>query len=162
MHLVHDRSVRINGRENGDWQVKSRICRRVLNNTIYTLITNCTKADGVRNYFDVGVIGYGGNGVGQGLGGALLDNIIHPITDFEKSPLRIEDRTRLDDDGAGGILERRIKFPVWFDPTSSGGTPMVAGLRIRFVLRVPHKLTLPLSQLAVHKEVFELVRSHPA
>jgi hypothetical protein len=74
------------------------------------------------------VIGYGGNGVGQGLGGALSGNIIHPITDLEKSPLRIEDRTRLDDDGAGGILERRIKFPVWFDPTSSGGTPMVAGL----------------------------------
>jgi hypothetical protein len=26
----------------------------VLNKTIYTLVTNCTKADGVRNYFDIG------------------------------------------------------------------------------------------------------------
>ena len=42
--------------------------------------------------------------------------------------MRIEDRTRLDDDGAGGVLERKIKFPVWFDATSSGGTPMCAGL----------------------------------
>jgi hypothetical protein len=32
----------------------------VLNKTFYTLVTNCTKADGVRNYFNVGVIGYGG------------------------------------------------------------------------------------------------------
>jgi hypothetical protein len=100
----------------------------VLNKTIYTVITNCTRADGVRNYFDIGVIGYGGNGIGAGLGGALSGSIIHPITDLEKSPLRVEDRTRLDDDGAGGVLERRIKFPVWFDATSSGGTPMCAAL----------------------------------
>jgi len=100
----------------------------VLNKTIYTLITNCTKADGVRNYFDIGVIGYGGNGVGAGLGGVLASNIIHPITALEKSPLRIENRTRLDDDVEGGVLERKIKFPVWFDATSSGGTPMCAAL----------------------------------
>lgn len=74
------------------------------------------------------MIGYGGNGVRQGLGGALSGAIVHPITDLERSPLRVEDRTRLDDDGAGGVLERRIKLPVWFDPTSSGGTPMVGGL----------------------------------
>lgn len=35
----------------------------VLNKTIYTLVTNCTKADGVRSYFDIGVIGYGGQGL---------------------------------------------------------------------------------------------------
>nr|WP_232625490.1 vWA domain-containing protein [Pectobacterium parmentieri] len=28
------------------------------------------------------------------------------------------------DDGAGGIIETAIKFPVWFDPIASGGTPM--------------------------------------
>jgi hypothetical protein len=107
---------------------KSAFVADVLNKTIYTLITNCTKADGVRSYFDIGVIGYGGNGVSAGLGGALAGNIIHPITELEKSPLRVEDRTRLDDDGAGGVLERRIKFPVWFDAISSGGTPMCAAL----------------------------------
>ncbi len=107
---------------------KAEFVADVLNKTIYTLITNCTKADGVRNYFDVGVIGYGGNGSGQGLGGALAGDVVHPITALEKSPLRIEDRTRLDDDGAGGVLERKIKFPIWFDATSSGGTPMCAGL----------------------------------
>jgi hypothetical protein len=100
----------------------------VLNKTIYTLVTNCTKADGVRNYFDIGVVGYGGNGVGPGLGGALSGNVIHPITSLANSPLRVEDRTQLQDDGAGGVLERRIKFPVWFDAMNSGGTPMCAAL----------------------------------
>ncbi len=100
----------------------------VLNKTIYTLVTNCTKADGVRNYFDIGVIGYGGNGVGPGLGGALSRDVIHPITAIANSPLRVEDRTQLQDDGAGGVFERRIKFPVWFDASSSGGTPMCAAL----------------------------------
>jgi hypothetical protein len=100
----------------------------VLNKTIYTLVTNCTKADGVRNYFDVGVIGYGGSGVGAGLGGALAGLVIHPITAVANTPLRVEDRTQLQDDGVGGVLERRIKFPTWFDALSSGGTPMCSAL----------------------------------
>lgn len=112
----------------GTGKSKAEFVADVLNKTIYTLITNCTKADGVRNYFDIGVIGYGGGGVGQSLGGPLAGKLIHPITALEQSPLRIEDRTRLDDDGAGGVLERRIKFPVWFSATSSGGTPMCAAL----------------------------------
>lgn len=101
----------------------------VLNKTIYTLVTNCSKADGVRNYFDVGVIVYGGNGAKPGLGGSLGGKIIHPITALATSPLRVEDRKRVEDDGAGGVIERQVKFPVWFDPTSSGGTPMCAGLK---------------------------------
>ena len=108
---------------------KASFVADVLNKTIYTLATSCRRGiNDFRNYFDVGVIVYGGNGVGPGLRGALAGRVLHPIEDIDKSPLRVEDRTRMDDDGAGGVLERRIKFPVWFDPTSSGGTPMCAGL----------------------------------
>jgi len=32
------------------------------------------------------------------------------------------------DDGAGGIIEQKSKFPVWFDPQNSGGTPMRAAV----------------------------------
>jgi len=109
-------------------KTKADFVADVLNKTIYTLVTNCTKSDGVRNYFDIGVIGYGAQGATPGLGGALAGKVVHPITALATSPLRVEDRTRLEDDGAGGVLERRIKFPVWFEPTSSGGTPMSAAL----------------------------------
>jgi hypothetical protein len=107
---------------------KASFVADVLNKTIYTLVTNCTKADGVRNYFDIGVVAYGNVGAGPGLGGSLSHSIVHPITSVANSPLRVEDRMQMADDGAGGVFERRIKFPVWFDPTSSGGTPMCAAL----------------------------------
>src|SRR2546425_12428091 len=59
---------------------KAQFVADVLNKTLYTLVTNCSKADGIRNYFDVGVIAYGGSEVGTGFGGALSGNIIHPIS----------------------------------------------------------------------------------
>ena len=109
---------------------KAQFVADVLNRTIYTLITNCSKADGVRNYFDLGVISYGGSGVGTGFGGTLSGGIIHPINAIGDKPLRVEERLRKVDDGAGGIVEQKTKFPVWFDPTSSGGTPMRAVLHV--------------------------------
>ena len=35
---------------------KAAFVADVLNKTLYTLVTSCTKADGIRSYFDVGVI----------------------------------------------------------------------------------------------------------
>lgn len=100
----------------------------VLNRSLATLITRCTKAEGTRNYFDIGIIGYGGDGAYNGFQGALDSSILHPISAIEASPLRIEERTKKMDDGAGGIIERSIKFPVWFEPHASGGTPMCTAL----------------------------------
>jgi hypothetical protein len=107
---------------------KAEFVADVLNKTIYSLVTNCTKADGVRNYFDIGVLAYGGSSAEPGLGGTLAGNVINSIPSVAASPLRVENRTRQEDDGAGGVLERSIKFPVWFVPESSGGTPMCAAL----------------------------------
>lgn len=96
----------------------------VLNRTLATLITRCTKSEGTRNYFEIGVIGYGGNGAYNGFQGPLSSQVIHPISEIESSPLKIEERKKKVDDGAGGIIEQGIKFPVWFEPHASGGTPM--------------------------------------
>jgi len=100
----------------------------VLNKTLYTLVISCSKADGVRNYFDVGVIAYGGSEVATGFGGALADGIVHPINAISEQTLRVEERQKKVDDGAGGIVELKTKFPIWFDPKSAGGTPMRAAL----------------------------------
>src|SRR4051812_8185583 len=105
---------------------KAQFLSDVLNKTIYTLVTNCTKADGVRGYFDIGVVAYGGNGVVPGFGGPLAGHAVHSIRAISESPVRVEDRSKKVDDGAGGILEQKTKFPIWFDPTASGGTPMAA------------------------------------
>lgn len=88
------------------------------------LITRCTKSEGVRDYFEVGVLGYGGQGVSDGFSGLPGGQILSPISVLEQNPVRVEDRTRKMDDGAGGIVETTIKFPVWFGPVAGGGTPM--------------------------------------
>lgn len=107
---------------------KAEFVSDALNRTLMNLVTRCTKSEGVRDYFDVGVIGYNGNGVSNGLSGVLGSQILHPISTFEQNPSRIEDRKRKQDDGAGGIVETTIKFPIWFDPVATGGTPMRAAL----------------------------------
>jgi len=107
---------------------KAAFVADVLNKTLYTLITSCSKSDGVRNYFDVGVIAYAGSQVTSGFGGALSGDIVHPIQAISENTLRVEERKKKVDDGAGGIIELTTKFPVWFDPKSEGGTPMRAAL----------------------------------
>src|SRR5262249_58551004 len=53
----------------------------VLNKTLYTLVTSCSKAEGVRNYFDVGVIAYGGSEGASGVGGGLAGGHVRPNND---------------------------------------------------------------------------------
>ena len=106
---------------------KAEFVADALNRNLASLIVRCSKSEGVRDYFDIGVVGYGDrveNGFSGQLGGALLN----PISAIERNPRRVEDRKRKMDDGAGGIIETSIKFPVWFEPKASGGTPMRAAL----------------------------------
>jgi hypothetical protein len=100
----------------------------VLNRTLSNLITRCAKSEGTRNYFEIGVIGYGGQGAYNGFQGAIAQSALSPIAVIESSPLRIEQRKRKMDDGAGGIIEQSVNFPVWFEPKASGGTPMCQGI----------------------------------
>lgn len=107
---------------------KAQFVADVLNRTLATLITRCTKSEGTRNYFDVGVLGYAGASVENGLQGTLASNVLHPISQIEAYPLCVEDRTKRVDDGAGGLVEQSIKFPVWFEPKAAGGTPMCSAI----------------------------------
>lgn len=103
---------------------KAQFVADVLNRTLATLITRCTKSEGTRDYFEVGVLGYSGSIAENGLAGALSGAILHPISQIEANPLRVEDRVKRVDDGAGGLVDQSIKFPVWFEPQAAGGTPM--------------------------------------
>jgi len=102
---------------------KSEGVADAINRLLQNLTLKCAKADGIRDYFHVGVIGYGGR-VSFALGGDLAKQQLVPISLVATKPLRVEQRTRKVDDGAGGILEQKFKFPVWFEPTAGGRTPM--------------------------------------
>lgn len=98
-----------------------------INKLLQNLVIKCAKEEGVRDYYSVGVIGYGHH-VGPAFAGALTGREIVPISDIANQPARIDERTKKVDDGAGGLVDQTIKFPVWFDAVANNGTPMCAAL----------------------------------
>jgi hypothetical protein len=100
-----------------------------INRLLQNLILKCAKSDGIRDYFYVGVIGYGGR-VTSALSGGLAGQTLVPINAIANNPLRVEQRTRKVDDGAGGILEQKFKFPVWFEAKATGRTPMCEAMKL--------------------------------
>lgn len=100
-----------------------------INRLLQNLVIKCTKSEGIRDYYHVGVIGYGEKGVGPAFIGSLAGKDVVSISDIGNNPARVENRMKKIDDGAGGILEQVVKFPVWFDPIAKGGTPLCAALQ---------------------------------
>ena len=101
----------------------------ILNKLIHNLCIRCSKSDSIYDYFHVGVLGYSEDSCKPALGGELSGRSLVPISELANNPLRIEDRVKQSDDGAGGVMDQTVKFPVWFDPYSKGGTPMCAALK---------------------------------
>ena len=114
--------------EGGEGQRKCDVVADALNRLLSELTIKCAKEEGVRNYFSVSVIGYGGSSVGPALAGALAGQILVPLSELATNPARLVDRSKKVPDGAGGLVEQQIRFPIWVDPVASGGTPMVGAL----------------------------------
>jgi hypothetical protein len=108
---------------------KAKFVADVLNKTLWQLIARCNSADGVRDYFDIGVLAYSGTGVHPGFGGALCTGSLHPISSLAAHPLRIEERKKRVPDGTGGLVDQSVKFPVWINSISAGDTLMREGFR---------------------------------
>jgi len=106
---------------------KSEGVADAINRLLQNLVIKCAKAEGVRDYYYVGVIGYGRE-VQPAFSGPLAGRELVPISEVAEKPDRVEERARKVDDGAGGLIEQPVKFPVWFDPNADGGTPMSRAL----------------------------------
>jgi hypothetical protein len=114
----------------GNGEIKRRKAEGVsdaINRLLQNLVIKCARDTGVYDYFYVGIIGYG-QSVGSAWGGTLSGRELVPISEIGNSPARIEERGKKVDDGAGGIVEQKIKFPIWFEPVANGGTPMCKAL----------------------------------
>ena len=99
-----------------------------INRLLQTLVIRCATGDDVYPRYEVGVIGYG-RSVGPAFGGVLAGRSLVPINEVANAPASIQERTRKTDDGAGGLIDQTVKFPVWFEPVADGGTPMCEALR---------------------------------
>jgi hypothetical protein len=121
---------------------KSVVIADSVNRLLQNLILRSAKAGGVRDYFHVGVIGYG-HTIEAGFGGEVGKELLVPISKLGDHPKRVETRKKMIPDGAGGVIEQTIKFPIWFEPEANGKTPMcealaAAGLAVKgFVDRYP-------------------------
>jgi hypothetical protein len=98
-----------------------------INKLLQELVIRCAKEEGVRDYFYIGVIGYGAT-VGPAFSGSLAGKRLAAVSEIANSPARIEERVKKTDDGAGGLVDQKIRFPIWFDPSATNGTPMCKAL----------------------------------
>jgi hypothetical protein len=107
---------------------KAQFVADVVNRWLQGLVLKSAKGEEIRDYFHVGVIGFGAT-VRWALAAEGETGLL-PISVIGASPIRVEDRRQKVDDGAGGIIERTVKFPVWVEATASGSTPMRAAFRL--------------------------------
>lgn len=100
----------------------------IMNRLLQNIVLKCAKSEGIRDYFYVGVIGYGNQTVNSAFNGVLAGKDMIPISTIAINPAKIEERTKKVDDGAGGLIDSTIKLPIWFEPVANGNTPMCQAL----------------------------------
>jgi hypothetical protein len=112
-----DRPIQGAGRKKAD------VVADALNRLLQTLVYRCARGEEILDRYFIGVIGYSDR-VALALGGDLAGRGLVPVSEIGNHPLRIETRTKKVDDGAGGVLEQTVKFPVWVEPRYQGKTRM--------------------------------------
>lgn len=116
------------GREQGI-EKKADSVAGAVNRLLQNLVIKCAKSEGVRDYYSVGVIGYGAE-VKPALGGTLAGQYLVPISQIAQHPLRIEQRIKQVEDGTGQSIEQTIRSPVWLDAVAQGKTPMCQAMQL--------------------------------
>jgi uncharacterized protein YegL len=101
---------------------KANAVADAINKLLQNFIVRNTATEVVYDRFHISVIGYGTT-VGPAFGGALKGEGIVPLSVIAEHP-RMESRMKKMSDGAGGVFEQQVTFPVWFDPIANGSTPM--------------------------------------
>lgn len=109
---------------------KAQYVADAINRSIYQLAVKATRdSSGPRHYFDIGVIGYGSS-VGPAWIGGLAGQVTHPLPTLANQPPRTETRMKRESDGAGGIIELNVEFPMWVEQRAGGGTPTAEAMRM--------------------------------
>ncbi len=103
-----------------------------INRMLSNLVIRCSQGETVRDYFYVSVLGYGAQQgrVSPALSGALAGKKVVTISEVGDAPARVEDRVMKQPDGAGGVIDVPVKFPIWFEPVAGYDTPMCRVLEL--------------------------------
>ncbi|ARJ64507.1 hypothetical protein WV31_01770 [Magnetospirillum sp. ME-1] len=104
---------------------RAEVVANALNGTLEELVNRCMRDEGVRDYFDIGIIGYGRTNRPEfcwrgGLAGRRLVPIPEVAAKAEIEEVEIETEMR------GQVLIERITLSRWIDPVGVDSTPMNA------------------------------------
>src|SRR6516165_1009134 len=97
---------------------KSEGVADAINRLLQNLCIKCAKEEVVRDYFQVGLLGYGAS-VGPAFAGQLTGRELVPITEIANRPGSVEERKRRVEDGTGCLVEQSIRCPTLFDAVAS-------------------------------------------
>lgn len=125
--LLLDQSSSMSDSFSGGGASKAVEAARVVNRFLEELAIKCAKAEGIYDYYEVAVFGYG-RGVASALGGSLASGEMHPVSQIADFPLRLDRVTKKVSDGAGGLVDQVVEVPVWVEPQANGMTPMCQAL----------------------------------
>ncbi|WP_290541283.1 VWA domain-containing protein [Alistipes sp.] len=115
--------IRFRGRQ----MTKAEAVAAITNGLLFELIERARRSDGVRDYYDIAVIGYSGDNEVYSLlpGGRELISVTELAAG--EPPIKTETvEYRLPD---GSISLREIPCPTWVEPLAAGQTPMSEALR---------------------------------
>jgi len=112
----------------GNGRRKAEGVADAINQLIQNLAIKCSKSEGIRDYYEIGVISYGRE-VKPAFGGKLSGKVVAPVSEVANNPARLVERVKKVEDGNGGLVEQKVKSPVWFEPRAAGKTPMCEALR---------------------------------
>lgn len=101
----------------------------IVNKHLINLVMRCSKPEGVLDYCRVAILGYSEHAA-PAFEGQLKGRELVPLSELAHCPLRVDQKQRKVDDGAGGFITQREDFPVWIDPMTKSGTSMSEAFRV--------------------------------
>ena len=126
---------------------KAAAVAAVANRLLFELTERARRSDGLRDYYDIALIGYGGSGL-HPLVGDRLDFLTLPeVAARGTHPTATQSEYRLPD-GSAALLDE-VPVPVWITPQAEGETPMyeallaVRDLVARWTARPEHAASFP-------------------
>ncbi|MFO0901522.1 MAG: vWA domain-containing protein [Pirellulales bacterium] len=105
-----------------------------INGWLQNMTIRATSSEGIRDWIDIGVIGYRTDQdanpiIESPLGGTLKGEVLVSIVDIGNNPARMEQRVKqFFDEDTGELVETPVEVPVWVEPKAEGGTPMCNAL----------------------------------
>lgn len=96
------------------------------NRLLFELTERARRSDGIRDYYDIALIGYGGSGIRPLMGDRLGFQSLPQIAALGQQPAATQSEYRLPD-GSAALLDE-VPVPVWLKPQAEGETPMYEAL----------------------------------